>query len=115
MYFDVKYASVYVLIIFEYLSIESNPMECKLFETWSLYIRPEHLAMKYIIPFVVSALSPDLSYRLKDEQRKCNLATRESNAPLRICRRVLRLYLHQRKYYKEIRHPHMLNMILIGS
>jgi hypothetical protein len=27
-------------------------MECKLLEnaTWLLYIRPEHLAMKYIIP-----------------------------------------------------------------
>jgi hypothetical protein len=52
MYFDVKYASVYILFISEYLSIESNPMECKLLEnaTWLLYIRPEHLAMKYIIP-----------------------------------------------------------------
>ena len=69
MHFDVKYASVLILFISEHLYIECNPMEMQIvwerhmvviYSTWTLGDEIHNSV-------VVSSLSPDLSYRLKDE------------------------------------------------
>ena len=69
MHFNVKYASVLILLISEYLSNECNLMEMQ------IGLRTPHGRNIFDLNtcdeihnyFVVSSLSPDLSYRLEDE------------------------------------------------